>query len=426
MTATTKMQDIDFTQVPELGNRLLGQLNALRDADPVFWSEKHKSWVITGHAQVVEGLRGDLPLSVAGRLRRVFQVLPENQRHRIPYLLETVPRMLISLDPPEQTRLRKLMLKAFSKKIAEATRPFARDIIRQTLDAAEHAGELEYVEGVARQIPGNIILRLMGLPQRLLPKLQYWSNALNSGLGGGGVNLELLDEAEKAAKEMRDVFAEEIRQRRRSPTEDFISALVGAEEGGRTLSDEEIISTCQLTLTAGNDTTTNTIALGTVALARDADARTYIRAHPEAIGDAIMEIMRYVAMSTAQVRVVTRDFEWNGRQLKRDDHVYLMIAGANRDPAVFPNPESMDFARAQDQNVTFGPGLHHCIGHLIAKMQLSEFFPALVERFDSIELLDDPLHWGSALGFRGLKSLRVRLHPRRASSCGDARVRDQG
>jgi cytochrome P450 len=418
MTAASA-RDIDFTQVSELGDRLLAQLNALRDADPIFWSEKHESWIVTGHAQVVEGLRGDLPLSVSGRLRRVFRVLPENQRNRIPYLLETVPRMLISLDPPEQTRLRKLMLKAFSKKIAEANRPFAKDIIRQTLDAAAHAGELEYVEGVARQIPGNIILRLMGLPQGYLPKLQYWSNALNSGLGGGGVNLELLDEAEKAAKEMRDVFGEEIRQRRRNPTEDFISALVGAEEGGRTLTDEEIISTCQLTLTAGNDTTTNTIALGTVALARDAGACEHLRKHPESIGDAIMEIMRYIAMSTAQVRVVTKDFDWNGTQLKRNDHVYLMIAGANRDPAVFPNPESIDFSRAQDQNVTFGPGLHHCIGHLIAKMQLSEFFPALVERFDSIELLDDPLHWGSALGFRGLKSLHVRLHPRSSAQPGE-------
>jgi cytochrome P450 len=411
MTVTT-VQDIDFSKVPELGDRLLGQLNALRDADPIFWSERHKSWIVTGHAQVVEGLRGSLPLSVSGRLRRVFQVLPENQRHRIPYLLETVPRMLISLDPPEQSRLRKLMLRAFSKKIADANRPFAKDIIRQTLDAAAQAKELEYVEGVARQISGNMILRLMGLPQRYLPKLQYWSNALNSGLGGGGVNLDLLDQAELAAQEMHDVFRDEVSQRRRRPTEDFISALICAEEGGRTLTDEEIISTCQLTLTAGNDTTTNTIALGTVALARDAGAREHLRAHPESIGDAIMEIMRYIAMSTAQVRVVTQDFDWNGTQLKRDDHVYLMIAGANRDPAVFQNPESMDFSRAQDQNVTFGPGLHHCIGHLIAKMQLSEFFPAFVERFDSIELLDNPLHWGSALGFRGLKSLRVRLHRR--------------
>ena len=414
MTLTT-MQDIDFAKVPELGDRLLGQLNALRDADPIFWSERHKSWIVTGHAQVVEGLRGSLPLSVSGRLRRVFQVLPENQRHRIPNLLDTVPRMLISLDPPEQSRLRKLMLKAFSKKIADANRPFAKDIIRQTLETAAQAAELEYVEGVARQISGNMILRLMGLPQRYLPKLQYWSNALNSGLGGGGVTLDLLDQAELAVKEMHDVFRDEVLQRRRSPTEDFISALISAEEGGRTLTDEEIISTCQLTLTAGNDTTTNTIALGTVALARDAGAREHLRAHPESIGDAIMEIMRFIAMSTAQVRVVTRDFDWNGTQLKRDDHVYLMIAGANRDPDVFKNPESMDFSRAQDQNVTFGPGLHHCIGHLIAKMQLSEFFPALVQRFDSIELLDEPLHWGSALGFRGLKSLRVRLHPRRAA-----------
>jgi pimeloyl-[acyl-carrier protein] synthase len=410
--AAANVKDVDFTKVAELGNRLLEQLNALRDSAPIHWSERHQSWIVTGHAEVVEGFRGDLPLSVAGRLRRVFHVLPENERHRIPCLLDMVPRMLISLDPPEQLRLRKLMLKAFSKKIAEANRSFARDVVRQTLDAAAQMPELEFVEDVARQVSGNIILRLMGLPKHYLPKLQFWSNSLNSGLGGGGVNLDLLDKAEIAVKEMHGVFADEIRQRRRNPTDDFISSLITAEENGRTLTEEEIIATCVLTLAAGNDSTTNTIALGTVALARDAEARDYIRSHPEAIGDVMMEIMRYVAMSTSQVRVVTEDFNWRGHHLKRDDHVYLMIAGANRDPDVFPNPEAMDFTRPQDQNLTFGPGLHHCIGHLIAKMQLSEFFPALLERFESIELLDDPLQWGSALGFRGLLSLRVRLLPR--------------
>jgi cytochrome P450 len=109
---------------------------------------------------------------------------------------------------------------------------------------------------------------------------------------------------------------------------------------------------------------------------------------------------------------VTEDFFWHGHALKRDDHVYLMIAGANRDPTIFSNPDALDFTRPQDQNMAFGPGIHHCIGHLIAKMQLSEFFPALVDRFDRIEILDDPLNWGTALGFRGLQSLNVRLHQR--------------
>jgi cytochrome P450 len=182
-------KDIDFTKVPELGDRLLGQPSALRDTNPIFWSERHKSWIVTGHAEVVEGLRGTLPLSVSGRLRRVFQVLPESQRHRIPHLLETVPRMLISLDPPEHSRLRRLMLKAFSKKIADANRPFAKEIIRQTLEAAAQAEELEYVEGVARQISGNMIAKMQlseffpALLQRfdsieLLDHTLHWGSAL--------------------------------------------------------------------------------------------------------------------------------------------------------------------------------------------------------------------------------------------------------
>jgi cytochrome P450 len=137
---------------------------------------------------------------------------------------------------------------------------------------------------------------------------------------------------------------------------------------------------------------------------------------PEDRLDGIMELQRVVAMSTTQGRVVAKDFTWRGHDFKKDQLVYLMVAGANRDPKVFENPERIDFHRPQHDNVVFGPGLHHCIGHLLAKMQLTEFFPALVDRFDGMQILDDELDWGTMIGFRGLQSLRVRMIPRARAS----------
>jgi cytochrome P450 len=413
---------IDFSKVGQLGNALLTQLDALRAAAPIAYSPVQRAWIVTGHAEVLQGFRGDLPLSVAGRLLRVFDVVPADARDRIPHLVNAFSKMLVSLDPPEQTRLRKLMVRAFSKKVAESYRPYARDLCNGVLERAAAKRHVEVVEEIARPIAGGLIVNLMGLPEAYADRLQRWAADVVSGLAGGGVTPALVYQAEAAIAEMGRAFLAEIAKRRASASDDFISMLITADEGGERLTDDEIVATCVLILIAGHDTTTNSMTLGTAALAGHREAREYIRTHPDEIGSIVMELNRYIAMSTGQVRVVTEDFEWGGQRLKAGQLVYLMIAAANRDPAVFSDPERLDFSRPQDRNATFGPGLHHCIGHLLAKMQLAEFFSALVERFEDIVLEETPDSWGTALSFRGLRHLRVRLVPRTPAgpNCGTA------
>ncbi|MDB5699515.1 MAG: hypothetical protein JWN69_2319 [Alphaproteobacteria bacterium] len=402
--------DVDFTKVKQLGNRLLDQLADMRTQSPILWSERQQAWIVNGHAEVVEGFRGQLPLS-ANRFGRIFSMIPQEEAmRRIPYTLEVAPRFLISLDPPEQQRLRKLMLRAFSRRVAENYRPFAQAAIAATLDSL--SGEVEFVEQVARQVPARLILKLMGLDEAHLPRLRKWAWALVSGLAGGGTTFEMLDACEAAMLEMRELFLREIDDRRRAPGDDFISALVTAEEDGDRLSEEDILATCYLTLIAGHDTTANTIALGTAALAKDRDAWMTFRDESQDLSGPVMELMRYVAMSTSMARIVTEDFDWNGNKLRQGDLVWLMIAGANRDPAVFDDPDSLRLSRPQNHSMVFAPGLHFCIGHFLAKMQVEEFFRALVTRFDRVELLDDELDWGTSLSFRGLQSLNARLVPR--------------
>ena len=202
-----------------------------------------------------------------------------------------------------------------------------------------------------------------------------------------------------------------LARRREKPSEDFLSQMVLAREGSDKLSDEEIIGVCIVVLIAGHDTTMNSMGLATVALARHPQARQYMLEQPEAIANSVMEVARYIAMSTMQPRVVSADFEWHGQQLRKGDYVLLMIAGANRDPRAFPDPEVLDMTRSTEHALVFGSGLHHCIGHLLAKMQLGELLPELFGRFD-VEILDRKPEFGNLLSQRGLVRLNVRLLPR--------------
>ena len=404
--------DVDLFRAEELGDGIIEPLNRLRAAAPIYWSAKRGMWLVTGHAEVAEAFRGELPLS-SGRHKLIEAIMPDpaERAEIIPYMMQVFPHFLTNTDPPGQLRLRRLMMKAFSRKIAEANRPFAAELIKGLLDQVEARGEVEFMEDVARPIPANIILRMMGLGQEHMPRLKRWAYYLNAGLGGAAPNRATLAETERCLIEMRDIFLDELRKREAAPDGGFLSELIAARDGADKLTEDEIVAICHLTLIAGHDTTANSLALGTATLAEAPQMRAYIRNHPEAIGDAVMEIMRLSGVSTSMGRIATDDFEWHGHSIKAGQVLLLMIIAANRDPQVFADPLRLDPARPQLENMTFAPGLHHCIGHLMAKMQLSEFFPELVRRFDRFEVLDHPIQFGGGISFRGPERLRMRFTP---------------
>jgi pimeloyl-[acyl-carrier protein] synthase len=411
MAAAENSVDVSFADAARLGDALLDRLDAVRETDPIYWSAINNCWVVTGHREVVEGFRGELPLSNV-KLHHAWEFMPVEERSkRIPYFMESIPRWLIDMDPPDQPRLRKLMMKAFGRPVTEDMRPIARRIIQETLDEAARHDPVEFVANVGSRIPSRVILRLMGLGDELLEPMRRWTDTINFALGGMDRSFELLERAERTMWEMKACFLPEIEKRRKSPTEDFISALVTARDQDDRLSEEELLGICYLTLLAGNDSTGSTITLGTVALAKRPEVVEYIRSHPDKMLNVVMELQRFVAMSTNMVRVVARDFDWRGHALRKGQFVFLFIGSANRDPSVFARPLEFDPERPQERNMTFAPGLHFCIGHLLAKMQLGEFFQEFFRRFD-VEILDSRLDFHSSIAFRGLNTLNVRLRRR--------------
>ena len=276
-----------------------------------------------------------------------------------------------------------------------------RDRVATILDRAAAQRDVEFNEGVARQLPGAVILRLLGMSESYLERLKAWTDGVTRALTSFDPKTEWLDAIEVVVTEMAEIFTREIEDRRKNPGSDFITALVTAADGNDTLTVDEMIGALILIIVAGHDTTSNSMTLGVRALDRHPAAWAEMRAHPERSVDSAVELMRYSAMSAGQPRLAAQDFEWRGRKIRKHDIVMLFIAGGNRDPKVFPNPEKLDLTRANDQSQTFAPGLHHCIGHLLAKLQLGEFFAALTQRFDRVEILEDP-EFTPNLVFRGV------------------------
>jgi len=404
---------LDVPNFHVLGNDVLHQLDRIRELAPVAWNEVDQSWLITGHAEVLAAFRGDVPLS-AQRFKLLELLLPDpvDREALIGNMLRYFRPFLINLDPPEHTRLRRLMGAAFGKKVVEGYRAQARQVIHEVLDGLRDRTEVEFVEGVARTITGLNILRIMGFEGEALylPRLARWAYFAVAG-GSGVPTREILSQTDACAKEMAEAFLPIVHRRRAQPADDFVSMLVRANDGGQPLTDDEIVSNLILTLLAGHDTTLNTMSLSLEALSRHPQACEYMRAHPENSLNAVLELSRYIGMSTQQTRVVARDFEWHGCHLKQGQIAHVFTATANRDPRVFKDPEKLDLTRDQSQTVTFGPGIHHCIGHLFAKMQLTEFFPEFLDRYERFDVLEE-MQFAPGLSFRGPISLRVRLHPR--------------
>ena len=407
--------DVDLSQAGKLGNELLAQFNTLRELDPVHWSPASQGWLITRHADIDDALQGRFPLSLKRVERIMFAPLSPAEQAQLPTFARYLRSWPIEMDPPEHTRLRKLLTKAFSRKVAEALRPFVRERVATLMAQLAATPTVEFNEQIARPLPGSVILKLLGMPQLEVERLREWANAIVEGVGVPFADMAAKLRAERAMVEMTETFQALIAARRRQPVQDdLVSALLAASEDGDRLSEDEMIGAMHLVLIAGHDTTSSSLTLGLAALARHPEYWEYMYRHPEQNLQLCLELMRYSAMSTSQPRVAAADFEWHGQKIRQGDFVWLLLAAANRDPRVFADPERLDRARDNDRSLVFAPGLHHCIGHLLAKVQVTEFFAELVRRFAGADLLDPELHFMPQIAFRGVYDLRVRLRPRLA------------
>jgi pimeloyl-[acyl-carrier protein] synthase len=416
VNAYNDLADVDLQSGPQIrGQAFLDDMDQIRDTDPVHWSPQSHCWILTQHQDVSDLFMGRLPLRHSGRIEAFsFAAVSEADRvDRIPNLSKYVPQWIINLDGERHQRVRSLLVHAFSRRIVERVREFARERSNALLDQAVQKPSVEFNEEIARSLTGHVLFKLIGLPDSKFPALKDWATALVEGLGSGSPSIERLERAEWSVREMNSAVRTELKKRKIRPQDDLMTSLLQATENGEQLTVDELLAQMQVIIVAGHDTTANTMTLGLEALQRHPAAWRQLYEHPDRIQQYIAELQRYTAMSGGQALLASEDFELHGKQIKRGQVVVGAIMAADRDPLRFADATRLDFTRNNKDSLVFAPGPHFCLGHMLAKMQLAEFFLALVKRVECVELLDDKLNFMPVFTFRGLYSLNVRFSARR-------------
>ncbi len=319
-------------------------------------------------------------------------------------------RTMLFSDPPLHTRLRRLVSRDFTPRRIRDMEPRIREIAKNLIDAAVGKGELEVMHGIANALPVMVIAEMLGVPPDHYQQFKHWSDTVVSGdntLPG----TPLPEEFHTAKNALRSYFADEIERRRKNPGTDLVSALVAAHDDAEAMNADELLAFVLLLLLAGNETTTNLIGNGMLALGHNPDSMATLRAKPELMRGAIEEMLRYDGPVQSTFRTATRDTEIGGTPIAAGMGVFVIIAAANRDPAKFNDPEKFDIARAPNEQVAFGEGIHFCIGAPLARLEGSIAIGSLLERFPHLRLKnpDAAVTYKGSYFLRGLSRLEMAL-----------------
>jgi cytochrome P450 len=382
----------------------------LRAEDPVHWSPAMKAWIVTRYADVKQVALNNRQIS-ADRLTPFFKTNPEYQKGSIESLVRYLNHWMVFRDPPDHTRLRRLFNKAFTPTSVENLRPNIEDIVSHLIDGMQakvRRGEtVDYIADFAYPLPASVIMDLLGVPRADLERVKVWSDDIALFIGTAQVAGNKYLRAEAGAKAMSDYFRALVEARTAQPQDDMISQLVLARDDRDALSTDEIIGTCILLLFAGHETTTNLIGNGFIHAMRNRCEWERLVADSSLAPTAIEEFLRYDGPSGALARVAAADLEMGGKTIREGQRVFAFMNSANRDPEAFEDAERFDIGRAQNPHLTFGHGIHFCLGAPLARLEAQVAAVRLAERLPDIRLCGGEPEWHDSLILRGVKSLPV-------------------
>ncbi len=332
--------------------------------------------------------------------------LPLDQRSFREQIAEgTDINTLLFLDPPDHTRIRSLVSKAFTPRTVERLRPRIAEIARGIVDDAADRGGLDVVADLGYVLPVTVICEMLGVPTEDRDQFGPWSSDA-SRLLDGNVDRATFERGLVAFMSLLNYLNSLFDERRKRPGTDLISALLAAEEAGDKLSEEELRSIVVLLFVAGHETTMNLIGNGTWALLQHPDQLDRLRADPSLIATCIEELLRYDGPVHVTGRTATTDIEVSGRTVRKGQTVVTLIAAANRDPAAYADPDGLDIGRADNHHLTFSHGIHYCLGASLARAEGQIAIGSLVERFGRIEATETPTYRDHFV-LRGLNALPV-------------------
>jgi len=378
----------------------------LRETAPVcrvMLPGRQTAWLLTRYDDVAAALKD-------GRFAKdPNSALTPDQAARqpwIPKMFRPLTRNMLDLDPPDHTRLRGLVHKAFTPRLVERMRARVESLADELLDAALRRRRLDLIRDYALPIPMTIIAEMLGVPAGDRHRFHRWSRVIVATSPSGLARFAAVPPVVFFLRYIRKL----VRARRADPRDDLVSALAQAEEAGDQLSEDELLAMIFLLLVAGHETTVNLIGNGALALLRNPGQREKLRGDPSLGKTAVEELLRYESpLATATERFAREDIPIGGVVIPRGEMVYAVLASANRDPRQFPDPDTLDVAREPNRHLAFGLGIHYCLGAPLARLEGEIAIGALLRRTPGLRLVvpAERLRWRRGLVLRGLEAVPV-------------------
>jgi cytochrome P450 len=353
----------------------------MRENDPLYWHEQTGLWFVTRYQDVHDVIR-DRRFSS----NRVNSFMPPGADEQKQAIRRFFTDWMLFTDPPEHTRLRKLFSRVFAPRSIAMLESYIHRMTEESLDRVKGQEQIDVIRDFGFRVPSRVIAHMLGVGPDRVDDFEHWSRDALAVVELTGDPEQNVAVTYRAVRSLEAYFGELIAQRRSEPTDDLLGLMVQANEDGTVLSDQELMSSCALFLIAGHETTTNLIGNATLALLRNPAELARLRAQPGLAASAVEEFLRYDPPVAGVTRTAKEDVQLSGGVVPAGATVMAVVPSANRDPAVFTDPDRLDFGRGEMRHLGFGIGPHVCIGAALARMETRIAMTALLATYPRIEL----------------------------------------
>lgn len=411
VSTDSAIRDVDFADPAFLADPWT-PLRRLQDEAPLFYSQNQGGWIISRYDDVRAAF-ADRRLS-ASRVGQLFRGMPPELQKQLEAVRLYTGLMVNRLDGIDHARIRSLMLKAFDRGVIRKVEGFIEEVVDEILDDCERLGEFDFMRVVSATLPTRVMQRLFGLPAEYQPLLFELASNFTAASASAKVTPELLLQLDRSIRTMNDTFNRFIPDREANPGEDLISFMVHARDGLNRLSNDEMLAQIHGMVVAGAETTAHTLATQVRRIVQQPELQAVLRETPERAFDLTTELLRYPGTVKCMTRYAAEDIALHGQTIAKGDLVWIMHAGANVDTRVWDQPFTTDIDRTNlRDSMAFGPGMHFCVGHILARTELTAFLTRAFKRFD-IEILQERIEMVPSYIFYGYRELQVRFTPRAA------------
>ena len=379
---------------------------SLRELSPVHWDPYMHAWVVTSYAEAVTVLK-DFSADRTPPLAYLDQLGLSLMK---PFA-EVMLQQMMFMDGAMHARLRGICAAAFTPRRVEELRAEIEFIADELIDNVIESGRMDMIADFANRFPAIVTAKLLGVPVEDHEQLHAWVIDLAEVLGNFQHHPDRVAEIVRSLEDLKRYVAARMAEQRRSPASGLIHSLMTTEVDGHRLSDDEVIANTIITLIGGHETTTNLIASGFLTLLRDPENFEQLRNHPEIVGSAVEELLRFESPVQHTARIAPADMQLGGKTIRKDARVVAVLAAANRDPNRFPGPDRLDLLRPDNRHLAFGWAAHFCFGAPLARMEGQIAFNKLLRRLSRPALRDKTLSWRENAGLRGLTELHISFDP---------------